>query len=69
MSQNESPQMKIAELNRRMLAGENVTDDEIIEGIQLLRADRKARTQVKKNAETAKAATENKGEDVLKNLI
>lgn len=62
-------QMQIAELNRRLLAGEEVTDEEIIEGIQLLRADRAEKTKVKKQAAVAKEKEATAGEDILNNLI
>jgi len=64
-----TPQLRLAELNRRMLAGEDVTEAEIIEGIQILRGDRKQKTEAKKAKVVAKEATESKGEDILNNLI
>ena len=57
----QTPHMRIAELNRRLLAGEEVTEAEIIEGIQLLRADRRKKTEVKKQEAAKKEATANKG--------
>jgi hypothetical protein len=64
-----TPQMQIAELNRRMLAGEDVTEAEIIAGIQLLRADREDKTKSKKIAVVAKESEAKAGEDILTNLI
>lgn len=66
---NQTPQMRIAELNRRMLAGEELTVEEIKEGIQLLRGDRAQKTETKKKAVAEKEAVATKGEDILNNLI
>ena len=63
-----TPQMKIAELNRRLLAGEDVSTEEIKEGIQLLREDRAAKTQVKKEKIIAKEKQAEAGENLLGKL-
>lgn len=61
--------MVIADLNRRLLNKEEVTDEEVIEGIRTMRDMRAEKTQVKKAADTAKKAEASKGEDILNNLI
>lgn len=66
---NQTPQMRIAELNRRLLAGEEVSEAEIIEGIQLLRDDRAQKTKGKQQKVVAKEKQAELGEDVLNNLI
>lgn len=64
-----TPQLRLAELNRRMLAGETVTDDEIKEAIAILRSDRAERTKGKKEKVEATQAKAAAGEDILNNLI
>lgn len=68
MSDTRTPLEIINDINRRMQAGEEVSDEEIVIGIQALRDDRAARTATK----AKKVATEQKkaeaGEDILNNL-
>lgn len=63
-----SANMKIAELNRRLLAGEEVSTEEIKEGIQLLRGDRAARTEAKQAKVKAAEKQAIEGEDLLGKL-
>lgn len=68
MTEHQSPQMRIAELNRRLLAGEDLPVEEIKEGIQLLRSDRAAKTEVKKKKAEDKQKVAQKGDDILGSL-
>lgn len=63
-----TPQEIIADTQRRMLAGEEVTDDEIKEAINLLRNDRAQRTATKAKEVSDKKKLAEKGEDLLGKL-
>lgn len=71
-----TPQQYLAEMNRRMLAGEDITNEELADAINTLRADRSRATQgkakkvaAKQETQAAKAAVQIEGEDILNNLI
>lgn len=63
-----TPQEIIADTQRRMLAGEEVTDDEIKEAINLLRNDRAQRSATKAKEVSDKKKLAEKGEDLLGKL-
>lgn len=68
-SSSATPLEIINDLNRRMLAGEEVTKEEIIAGIQALRDNRAERTATKQKKVAATQKQAELGEDILNNLI